>query len=193
MNRNVRSIVFISLALLAGCERQTQKGIVHTDPPAPPPETIPIAPAPVVPQPSQEDLAFDAARKAAADGDPERAVILYENAASLTNNDDRLAEIYFALGLLHSDPGSLSRDVPRGRQELQRVLDGSPGNPRVRDARILAGLLDEIEQLRAQAAEQRSESDEVKVRLAALTEKLDQKEKELTEIKKILLQGKKKP
>lgn len=188
-----RTAVMISLILVTGCMRPAQKGIPQPEPAQTEPATVPVAPPPVVPEPTQEDLAFDAASKAAADGDPERAMRLYESAASLSTNDDRLAEIHFALGLLHSDPTSVSRDLARGRAELQRVIDNTGDSPRIRDARILAALLDEMALLRAQSVEQRAENDDIKARLTALTERLDQKERELAEIKKILLQEKKKP
>jgi len=188
-----RAAVLIALILLAGCTRQTQGGSVQPEPPRPQPETITPAPPPLPPPPSQEDLAYEAACKAANDGDPGRAVTLYESAASLATDGDRLAEIYFALGLLHSDPNNLTRDVARGRGELQRVLDGRSDHPRVRDARVVTALLDEISQLRTQSSELHDENEEMRGRLAALTERLDQKEKELAEIKKILLQDKKKP
>lgn len=191
--RGAQTAVVVCLVLLAGCARQAQKGVAHPEPPQIPPEIITSMPPPVAPEPTQEDLAFVAAGKAEAEGDPGRATLLYESAAALSTNDNRLAEIYFALALLHTDPTSATRDLPRGRLELQRVLDGNGDHPRVRDARILAAMLDEVAQLRAQSADQRVETEAVKGDLAALKARLEEKEKELAEIKKILLQDKKKP
>lgn len=191
--RGAQTAVVVCLLLLAGCARQTHQGVAHSEPPQIPPETVPAMPPPVTPEPTQEDLAFEAAGKAEAEGDRGRAALLYESAAALSTSDDRLVEIYFALALLHTDPTGAARDLPRGRSELQRVLDGKGEHPRVRDARILAALLDEMTQLRAQSADQRAETETVKGELAALKTRLEEKEKELAEIKKILLQDKKKP
>src|SRR5262245_32548480 len=189
-----RPVVVISLVILAACMKQAPGGVANPVPPEPQPaQTTPVVVPPAAPAPTPADIAFAEAGKAVSDGNHERAVILYANAATLSTDAERLAEINFALGLLHSDPNSVMRDVTLGRAELQKVIEGDGHPVLAREARIVAALLDELTQLRTQTTDQHAESEELKVRIGSLTEKLDQKEKELAEIKKILLQEKKKP
>lgn len=151
----------------------------------PPPETPP--------PPTELDLTMEAAERARYGGERTEAIQLYEKAVSLAQEGVRRAEIRFRLALLYSDSGGEPRDLERPRAELARAVGEAPDGPRAAEARLLVSLLDELMALRAQTAEMKTQSEAARTEIAALNVRIQEKEKELAEIKKILLQGKAKP
>jgi DNA repair exonuclease SbcCD ATPase subunit len=136
---------------------------------------------------------MEAASRARYGGDRTTAIQLYEKAASLAQEGVRRAEIRFALGLLYADSGGEARDLERLRAELSRAVSDAPDGPRAAEARLLVSLIEELIALRAQTAEMKTQSEAARTEMAALNARLQEKEKELAEIKKILLQDKRKP
>jgi sulfate adenylyltransferase subunit 1 (EFTu-like GTPase family) len=136
---------------------------------------------------------MEAATKARAAGDRVGALLLYEKAASLAQEEGRRAEIHYMIGLMYADPASEARDLERSRSELLSAAIEAPEGPRATEARVFVSLLDDLIVMRAQLAELKTQTDAARAEVAALKARLDEKEKELAEIKKILLQDKGKP
>ena len=136
---------------------------------------------------------MEAARMAEVRGDHQTAIQEYRRAATLPLDGARLARIHYALGILQADPGNPARSLDESKAELQKFLGSTTDEANQREARVITSLIDEVTQLRNDSTTMRSDLESLRAEAAALKIKLDEKEKELAGIKKVLLQNKGKP
>jgi hypothetical protein len=111
----------------------------------------------------------------------------------MTRDAARQAEIHYRLAILEADPNNPDRRLDESRNELDLYLGTAADHPHQSEARLIAALIDETSQLRADSVTVRTELESMKLELASLKGRLDEKEKELAGIKKVLLQNKAKP
>ena len=188
------ALVLAAALAAAGCPGR------HSGPPAttlpaqtPPVQAMPPPAPPPTPLPTEGEVAAQSARSAAARGEHGAAIELYRKAAALTKDGERLADIRYALAVLQADPGNPERNLEDSRAELERFMAAAPDHPRSREARVMATLIEESAQLKAESAAIKTELESLKGEVATLRIRLDEKEKELAGIKKVLLQNKTKP
>lgn len=136
---------------------------------------------------------IEGALRAEARGDHLTAVEQLRKAADLTREEARLADIHYTLAMIEADPNNPDRSLDESRAELQLFLTTAVSHPRLREARVTAALMDEAAQLKTASTALKADLDLQKSEVALLSARLDEKEKELAGIKKVLLQNKTKP
>ena len=191
--RNGALVLVLAIAAL-GCPRTGGRIPPRAAPVMPEPAVSAPPPGPPpVPAPSEADRAIEAARGAELRGDHRTAVDTYRRATELTNDAARQAEIHYRLALLEADPNNPERHLDESRNELDLYLGTAADHPHQSEARLIAALIDESNQTRADSAAIKAELESIKAELAAMKVRLEEKEKELAGIKKVLLQNKGKP
>ncbi|MGH9870371.1 MAG: tetratricopeptide repeat protein [Candidatus Polarisedimenticolia bacterium] len=180
----------LTLTLAGGCAGRLKRPVESAPPTVKPPPPVEILdPSPVPAPPTEAELALDNARQAEARGESALAADLYARAARVSLDASYRSDAFYSLALLHLDPGPL-RDLALAREELLQVTELAPGHPRVREARSLLTLIEELQTVRTEVTVERDSIQGLRDEAAALRVELDKKNQELKSIKQVLLQRK---